>query len=163
MHGEPETRESALQATKASDKEIVLARTFAAPPETVFSALTRPEHLERWMGATGMTLVACEVDLRAGGSLRYVFERPGGRKIEVRGALEAVDPPRRFAYRETYDFSPLEVRVTTTLDAVGKKTAFKQTLAYGSKRERDADFDGVATSAAEAYARLERYLAEMGR
>ncbi len=92
-----------------------------------------------------------------------MFPRRGGRRIEVRGAAEAVDPPRRFAYRETCDFSPLEVRVTTTLEAAGKKAAFKQTLACASRQEREADFYGVATSASEACARLERYLAEMGR
>ena len=70
----------------------------------------------------------------------------------------AVDPPRTFVYRETYDFSPLKVLVTTALDQAGSETVFKQTIVYSSKQERDDDFDGVATSATEVYANLERYL-----
>ena len=35
MHGKPDTQEGAFQATEPSDKEIVLARTFAAPREIV--------------------------------------------------------------------------------------------------------------------------------
>ncbi|MCI0638883.1 MAG: SRPBCC domain-containing protein [Gemmataceae bacterium] len=152
-----------MQATKPKDNEIVLSRTFAAPRETVFAALTQEEHLASWLMTTDMALVDCKVDLRVGGSLRYVFQRPNGKKLEVRGTYEAVDPPRRFVYAETYDFSPLQVLVTTDLDAVAAKTVFKQTLLYSSKQERDEDFDGVATSSKEAYARLERYLAQMGQ
>ncbi|MCI0380952.1 MAG: SRPBCC domain-containing protein [Gemmataceae bacterium] len=152
-----------MQATKPKDNEIVLTRTFAAPRETVFAALTQEEHLASWLKTTDMALVDCKVDLRVGGTLRYVFQRPNGKKIEVRGAYEAVDPPRRFVYMESYDFSPLKVLVTTALDVVDDKTVFTQTLLYSSKQERDEDFDGVATSSTEAYGRLERYLAKIGQ
>jgi len=147
-----------MQATKPSDREIVLTRTFAAPRQSVFDALTQANHLVHWMRPTNMSLVTCEVDLRAGGSFRYVFQRPRGARIEVRGAYETVDPPRQFVYTETYDFSPLKVLVTTALDQPGSETVFKQTIAYSSKQERDDDFDGVASSATEVYATLERYL-----
>ncbi|NIR51277.1 hypothetical protein GWO43_21945 [candidate division KSB1 bacterium] len=150
-----------MQITKPSDNEIVLIRTFSAPRETVFAALTQAEHLLRWMKPTDMAIVVCEVDLRVGGAFRYVFQRSSGRKIEVRGDYEAVDPPHRFMYMETYDFSPLKVLVTTTLEVSDEETVFKQTLGYSSKQERDADFDGVVTSAAEAYEKLERYLAQI--
>ncbi len=105
-----------------------------------------------------MSLVTCEVDLRAGRCFRYVFQRAGGARIEVRGAYRTVDPPSRFVYTETYDFSPLQVLVTTALDQAGSGTVFQQTITYSSKQERDDDFDGVATSAVEVYANLERYL-----
>ena len=152
-----------MQVTKPSDHEIVLTRTFAAPRDTVFAALTQAEHLVHWMKTTDMALVGCTVDLRVGGTCRYVFQRPNGRKIEVRGTYEAVEPPRRFVYTETYDFSPLKVLVTTALDEADGKTVVTQTLRYASKRERDEDQDGVVTSTTEAYARLERYLAQIGR
>jgi len=154
----PAKKESTMQATKPSDREIVLTRTFAAPRQTVFDALTQANHLVHWMKPTNMSLVTCEVDLRAGGSFRYVFQRPRGARMEVRGAYKTVDPPHRFVYTETYDFSPLKVLVTTALDQVGGDTVFKQTIAYSSKHQRDDDFDGVATSATEVYANLERYL-----
>ena len=146
-----------------SDREIVLTRLFDAPRELVYEAMTKPEHIRRWMQATGMTLVGCEVDLRPGGNFRYTFERPGGRRIEVRGAYESVDPPRQFVYRESYDFSPLEMQVTTSLEAEGDATVFRQRLQYASKGERDEDYPGVAQSSQEAYARLEAYLAELGK
>ena len=148
---------------KPSDNEIVLTRTFEAPRAAVFAALTRAEHLVHWMETEGMTLVACETNPKAGGTFRYVFQRPSGAKLEVRGSYEAMDPPRQFVYTETYDFSPLSVLVTTTLEEDGAKTVLQQMLRYSSKRERDEDYDGVVSSATEAFSRLERYLADAAK
>lgn len=147
-----------LQVSLGSDREIVLRREFAAPPQVVFDALTRPEHLVGWLRPTHLRLVACDVDLREGGSLRYTFERPGGTRIEVRGAYRVVEPPRRLVYLESYDFSPLQLLVTTALHESGDGTRVEQTLTYGSKQERDTDLGNVAPSTAQAYDELERYL-----
>lgn len=144
---------------KSDDREIVLTRSFAAPPAAVFAALTQPEQLKQWFASTGFTLVACEVDLRVGGSARHVFQRASGRRIEVRDAYETVDAPRTLAYRETYDFSPLEVAVRTVLTANGAGTALRQVLTYRSRAERDADAPGVQASSREAFDRLDRHLA----
>jgi uncharacterized protein YndB with AHSA1/START domain len=149
----------AAQAAKASDRETVVTVTFPVPRSVLFEALTRPEHLKQWMGAAAMTLAEAEVEGRAGGSFRFVFQRPSGRKIEVHGAYRTFDPPRGFSYLETYDFSPLRIDVTTELEDAGGRTRFIQTLRYGSTRERDEDFDPVATSSREAYGRLAQYLA----
>jgi uncharacterized protein YndB with AHSA1/START domain len=151
-------RQGTLHVAKPSDTEIVLTRSFPARREVVFAALTEAAHRSRWMTPTDMTLVTCEVDVRVGGSLRYVFERPSGRRLEVRGVFEVVEPPGRFVYMESYDFSPLKVLVTTILDRAEEKTVFTQTLRYASRRERDEDFTSVATSASEVYDTLERYL-----
>lgn len=152
-----------MQTTKSLDNEILLTQTFTAPRKTIFEALTTAGHLGSWMRPKAMRLVTCEVDLRVGGHLRYVFERPNGRKIEVRGTFETVDPPKGFIYTETYDFSPLKVLVTTSLEEAGDKTIFKQTLRYSSKQERDEDFPGVAASSKEAYAKLDHYLMQLGQ
>lgn len=147
-----------VRVTKTSDRDIVVAGMFDVPRQMMFETITQPEHLKHWMSAGGMSLADVRVDARPGGSFRYVFERPTGRKIEVRGVYSAFDPPRGFGHLESYDFSPLEIDVTTTLEAVGARTRFTQTLRYFSARERDEDFDGVATSAREAFAKLSRYL-----
>ena len=55
----------------------------------VWAALTRPERLSSWFGAT-----AVEVELRPGG--RLTFDTAGAR---WRGLVETVEPPRRFAFR----------------------------------------------------------------
>jgi uncharacterized protein YndB with AHSA1/START domain len=152
--------ESAMRATKPSDTEILLTQTFTAPRAAVFAALTEPEQIRAWMKPSAMTLVDVEMDLRVGGELRYVFARPNGRRLEVRGTVDAVDPPSGFVYAESYDFSPLQVHVTMSLEEAGGKTRFTQRLRYFSQQERDADYPGVAESSKEAFAGLERHLVQ---
>src|SRR6266436_8074997 len=151
-------RLSATQVTKPSDRNIVLTRTFAAPRQNVFDALTKPDRVPRWFQPKQMSLVTYEADFRTGGTFRYVFQRPSGTKIEMRGVYKKVDPPHRWVHTETYDFSPLTLSVTTVLDEVRGKTVLTQTILYSSKEERDGDFDAVASSSAEIYAKLEHYL-----
>ena len=151
-------QEDTVRVTKRSDREVELSGTFAVPRQVLFDAITRPEHLKAWMSAGGMTLAEAHVDPRAGGSFRYVYQRPTGKTIEVRGAYRQFDPPRGFAYLETYDFSPLQIEVATALEESGGKTKLTQTLRYFSTKERDEDFEGVATSSREAYTKLARYL-----
>ena len=146
------------QVTKNSDRTIAVTRTFAADRQKVFDALTDPAQVPRWFQPAQMSLEAYEVDLRPGGTFRYVFRRPNGKKIEMRGAYRQLDPPRRWVYTETYDFSPLELLVTTVLDEARGTTVVKQTILYPTPAERDADFDNVAGSAADIYSKLEKYL-----
>jgi len=130
-----------MQVEKTPNHGIVLTQTLAEPCDAVFAVLTEAGHLPRWTKSAGMSLVTCDVDLRVGGSFRYVFQRSSGFKIEVRGAYQEVEPPRRFVYTESYDSSPITILVTTTLDTTSEGTLFRQTLRYASTQERDEDFD----------------------
>jgi uncharacterized protein YndB with AHSA1/START domain len=62
----------------------------AAPLERVWELITTAEHLGRWFGDAG-----AEIDLRPGGALSLSWREHG----TVRGRVEAVEPPRRVAYR----------------------------------------------------------------
>jgi uncharacterized protein YndB with AHSA1/START domain len=65
---------SELSVVPQGEREIVMTRGFNAPRDLVFDAWTRPELLKRWLGVRdGWTMVICEVDLKVGGSYRYVW------------------------------------------------------------------------------------------
>ncbi len=53
------------------DVELKFSTTLAAPPERVFEAITRAEHLVRWL------CDAAESDPRQGGLLSMTWRRPG--------------------------------------------------------------------------------------
>ncbi len=61
-----------------------------APVERVWELVTSAEHLGSWFGDAG-----AEVDLRPGGALTLTWHGHAG----IRGRVEAVEPPRRFAWR----------------------------------------------------------------
>jgi uncharacterized protein YndB with AHSA1/START domain len=68
------------------EREVVID----APVDRVWELVTEPEHLGRWFGDAG-----AEVDLRPGGELELRWTEYG----TSRGRVEAVEPPRRFAFR----------------------------------------------------------------
>ena len=109
--------------------DLALERIVDVPPELVWRAWTEPALVMQWFTPAPWKTVDCEIDLSPGGSFRWTFQRANGRKLEVRGAYETVEAPRTFSYRESYDFSPLEVHVTTTFDEAKGKTAKTKDLA----------------------------------
>ena len=74
--GRQSQRESCLpHVTLAARRrqEIVLTRVFDAPRRLVFNAMTLPEMLGHWFGPEESRLEVCEVDLRRGGTFRYIW------------------------------------------------------------------------------------------
>ena len=72
------TAHPTLSATLSlpSDTEIIITREFNAPRALVWEAFSKPEHLKRWWGTRDTTMLVCDVDLRVGGSWRFVLGNP---------------------------------------------------------------------------------------
>ncbi len=97
---------------RTSDRDIVVSRTIDAPPRLVWEAWTRPELFQRWWvpRSLGMSLVACELDVRVGGRYRLAFDDEGS-TTEFFGRYLEVTPPSRLAW--TNDEGGGEAIVTT--------------------------------------------------
>src|SRR6202020_435804 len=90
---EPTPMKNRTTVERKSERELVVTRTFNAPARFVFEAWTKTELLKRWWASEscGVTFLSCEVDVRAGGTYRFVFGHPAseqpmaffGRYIEV--------------------------------------------------------------------------------
>ncbi len=100
----------------SGDRAVVLTRTFNAPRRLVFDAHTRPELVRRWLlGPPGWTMPVCEIDLRVGGRIRYVWRGPDGSGMGMSGTYREIVPPRRLVHTEIFDedWSGGEMLVTT--------------------------------------------------
>jgi len=150
-----------LKVTTPTEREIVLTRVFDAPGSLVFDALTTPELLKRWFGPRGWSLVVCEVDLKVGGTWRFVVRRDDGTDMGMRGVYREIVPPERLAYTETYDDPAWgELLVTTVLVEHGGKTTLTSTVLHPSQEIRDAN-SGMEYGAAESLDKLAEYLASI--
>lgn len=88
------------------DREIVIARTFNGPPRIVFDAWTRPELVRRWWAPDSRRVVvtACDADLRAGGTYRYVLRlEKTGHQFAFSGRYTEVTPHSRLVYTELFE------------------------------------------------------------
>lgn len=151
-----------LRVTTPAPTDIVLTRVFNAPRHLVFDTLTKPELLKRWFGARGWRLVECEVELRVGGSWRFVSVGPAGLKMGQRGVYREVQAPDRLVYTESYDdqWVPGESLVTTVLTERAGLTTLKTTLRYSSPEVRDLVLaTPMERGVGESYDRLDEVFA----
>ena len=131
----------ALTVTLPTDREIALSRVFDAPRHLVFEAYTKPDLVKRWLGAlAGWSWAVCEIDLRVGGSYRYVWRGPGGVEMGMRGVFMEVVRPERIVATEAFDQSwyPGEAVDTVTLVEQEGRTTLTITVRYESQETRDA-------------------------
>jgi uncharacterized protein YndB with AHSA1/START domain len=130
-----------LKITTPSDREIAMTRVFAAPRSLVFEAFTKPELVKRWLlGPDGWSMPVCEIDLRVGGTYRYVWRHARGNEMGMGGVYREIVAPERVVATERFDESwyPGEAVGTIVLVEEGGRTTLTQTLLYESREARDA-------------------------
>lgn len=151
-----------LRVTTPTDREIAVTRVFEAPREQVFAALTRPDLIQRWLlGPPGWSLPVCEIDLKVGGHLRFVWRGPDGTEIGLRGVYREIAPPERLVHTELFDqdWTGGETMVTTLLHEDAGRTALTTTILYASQTARDGALrSGMEQGLAASYDRLAELL-----
>src|SRR5215468_4970262 len=76
--------------------KIRLAREFHAPRAQIFEAWTQPEHVTCWWDPAGEPLTACEIDLRPGGSFKFITK--GQPEIPFVGTYLEIASPHRLVF-----------------------------------------------------------------
>lgn len=152
------TNEGRLKLTTRGDREIVMTRTFDAPRKLVFDAFTKPEFVKLWLlGPPGWSMPVCEIDLRVGGTFRYVWRKAGVPDMGMGGIYREVVAPERIVSTEKFDqaWYPGEAIGTLVLAEQGGKTTVTQTVLYQSQEARNAVLkSGMETGVAASYDRL---------
>jgi uncharacterized protein YndB with AHSA1/START domain len=152
-----------LIITTPSDREIAMTRVFNAPRKLVYDAWTKPDLLKRWLGAFGgWELAICEIDLKVGGSYRYVWRNLDGSEMGMRGVYQEITPFERIVCTEVFDQAWYDGGAVDTLTFVEKdgKTTATTTVLYASKAVRDAVLKSpMEQGVAAGYDKLEAILA----
>jgi uncharacterized protein YndB with AHSA1/START domain len=156
-------RHGSAVITFPSDTAYLITRTFDAPPDLVFKALTTPELVQRWWGFETSKWLVCEIDLRVGGKWRYVT-RDDGEDVGFHGEYREITPPHRLVFTEMYegipDPGPDSYPVNTvTLEEADGVTTMKLLVQHTSKEDRDAVIaSGMEAGMQVSYDRLEDLL-----
>lgn len=160
-----ERRDSGATPTKnptteerTSERELVVRRTVNGPARLVFEAWTRPELFKRWWvpRSIGMSLLACEMDVRAGGRYRLVFDMNGA-VIEVFGKYTEVTPHSRLVWTNEEGEEGGAVTTVTFAEKGGQTLLVKHDL-YPSKAALDGE---LASGAADGVPVQLEQLAEL--
>ncbi|MFO0675765.1 MAG: SRPBCC domain-containing protein [Polyangiaceae bacterium] len=74
---------------------IHFERTIDASPERVFDSWTKAENVSQWWDPSGKPLVACTIDLRVGGSFRFVTD---GHAPPFEGTYKTLERPAKLVF-----------------------------------------------------------------
>jgi uncharacterized protein YndB with AHSA1/START domain len=143
----------------SEDSELVFERTFDAPRETVWKALTDPQLIPRWWGKHGTTTTVVEMDVRPGGKWRYISSAPDRDDVTFYGEYLEVTPPTGYKWNFMFDVEgvgPMGGPETHILEEVGGKTKITSIGHMGSVEALEGALStGMAEGAIETWDRLD--------
>ena len=148
---------NSTKVEQKSDREVVVTRTFDAPARLVFEAWSEPELFKRWWvpKSMGMTLSACEMDVRTGGTYRLGF----GNGMDFFGTYLEVTPPSRIVW--TNDEGGGDSSVTTvSLEERGDTTLLVLSEVYPTKEALEAGA-GAEEATHETFGQLDDLLVQL--
>ena len=131
-----------------TDEQILITREFAAPKHLVYEAFTTPEHVKRWWGANRGEVTVAEIDLRVGGSWRYVMvldcggAAEDGLEVAFHGEYREIVPNERIVSTEIFEGMPdAEAVNTMTLTEEDGRTTLTILVQHQSREHRDAHIE----------------------
>jgi|SRR5580704_16101028 uncharacterized protein YndB with AHSA1/START domain len=153
------------QVERKSDRELVVTRIFNGPAHVVFKAWTTPELLMRWWApkSFGLSFISCEIDVRTGGTYRFVFGHASSEKpLAFFGRYIEVIPHARIVWTNDEDGDGGAVTTVTFEEEDGKTLVVMHDL-YPSKEALDGAIASGATSGfGESFEQLDALLVSAG-
>ena len=146
---------------RQSDRELVVTRTFDAPPRIVFAAWTTPDLFMRWWApkSSGVPMLSCEMDVRTGGSYRVEFGHDPASAMAFYGKYLEVVPDTRLVW--TNEEGPDGAVTTVTFEDKGGKTLLVLRELYPTKEALDESFVGMEGGMPEQFEQLDELLATL--
>lgn len=148
---------------RKGDRELVVMRTFDAPPSTVYRAWSQPELFRRWWvpkSVPGISLVSCDMDVRTGGKYRLEFGAGGSDTMAFYGRYIEVVPNERIVW--TNDEGEEGAVTTVTFEDQGGKTLLIFHEVYPSKEALEEALQGSAAALPEQLEQLDELLSSIG-
>ena len=155
---EPTPMKNRTTVERKSERELVVTRTINGPARLVFEAWTKPELFKRWWvpKSIGMSLLSCEMDVRVGGSYRFVFGHDGTETMAFFGTYIEVTPHSRLVWtNEEGDGG--EAVTTVTFEEKGGKTLLVLHELHPSKEAVDEAI-GFGEGLRETFGQLDELL-----
>ena len=100
------TTKGSAVLTLPTDTEILVTREFNAPRHLVWKVLTEPELIKRWWAGRRGNVTEATVDLRVGGTWRYVMTANEGFEVGFHGEFREIEAPDRMVQTEVFEGMP---------------------------------------------------------
>lgn len=158
-------RKGSAVVSLPSDTQIKIVRSFDAPAALLFRAHTEPELVKQWWGYAEDEWLVCEVDLRVGGTWRWVTKHTsddGSFDVAFHGTYMDIDAPTKLVHTEVFEGAPvadpdsLATTNTITFDEVDGVTTMTLVTDCPDQFTRDAIIEsGMEGGMQVSYDRME--------
>jgi uncharacterized protein YndB with AHSA1/START domain len=142
---------------------IDMEREFDAPRDLVFRAHVDPELLVQWLGKRDHTMVVEHLDVRDGGSWRFIHRDGEGNEYGFHGVFHG--EPSVDDVLQTWEFEGFPGHVSLehlTLEEHDGRTTVRIHAVYQSVADRDGLVaSGMEEGANEGYERLDELVARL--
>lgn len=120
---------------------LVLARTIAAPRESVWRCWSEPALLSQWFCPAPWRVEAVDMALTPGGRWDLVMAGPEGERMESRGCILLAEPPRRLVFTDhfTEGFRPAPEPFMTGFVELEAAEGAATRLRWGARHRREED------------------------
>ena len=150
-------------ASSTADREIIITRTFDAPRELVWEAMTNPEHVVHWWGPNGFTTTIEKMDFRVGGVWKHVMHGPDGTDYPNKSTFTAIVKHERIEYSHgggKKGDPAAQFDATWTFEVIGNQSRVTIRMLFATPAERDtvAKTYGAIEGGEQTLARLADYL-----
>jgi len=136
------TSSGKAKVTLPADNQILITREFDASRHLVYRAWTTPELVRRWWHSGRGEMTVCEIDLRVGGSWRYVMVAHGEMEVGFHGEYREIVPDERLVSTEVYEGMPgAEALDTLTLSERDGRTTLTVLVEHATREHRDAHLE----------------------
>jgi uncharacterized protein YndB with AHSA1/START domain len=124
--------------TLPTDTQILITREFDAPKHLVYKAWTTPDLIKRWWSGDRGEVTIADVDLRVGGTWRYVMTAKAGFEVAFHGEYREIVLNERIVSTEVFEAMPEgEALNVVTFTEVEGRTTLKLLMQLATKAERD--------------------------
>ena len=130
-----------------ADNELLIVRTFNAPPSVVFALWSSAEHMKRWIGPKDFTCPEATIDFRVGGRYRAMITSAQHGENWFSGVYREIVPDKRLVFTFTWEnegpSAGLEMLVTITFEErEGKTEQIFHQAPFSTTERRDSHVGG---------------------
>src|SRR5437667_9934185 len=112
---------------RTSERELVTTYIFDAPRALVWKAWTDPKLIPRWWGPKRYTTTVEKMEVRPGGTWRFIQRDSEGHVYGLHGEYKEGVPPERIAATFEYEGRPAPVLIqSATVQETHARTKVKQ-------------------------------------
>jgi uncharacterized protein YndB with AHSA1/START domain len=150
------------KVTLPSDLEILITREFDAARDVVYRAMIDPKLIPDWYGPRKSTTIVDKMDVRPGGSWRFINRSADGSETAFRGQYRELIPGEKIV--QTFEWEPMAGHISeetaTLTDLPNGRTLLTARSVFSSREDRDGMVQsGMESGLRETYDRFDEVLA----